>query len=156
MALELPQTSDWSEVNINSKLLRIVAMVSGRVFVGSELCRDEAYLDASINYTMDLMTAVHLVAFVPRLLRPFVCPHLPQVKKLQQRIREADEFLRPIVTKRLENAKLPGYEKPDDMLQWIIDSQEKFGDKGDKELAKMQLGISFAAIHTTTLTTTNA
>jgi cytochrome P450 len=156
MALELPQGSDWTEVNINSKLLRIVAMVSGRVFVGPELCRDEAYLDASINYTTDLMIAVHVVALVPKFLRSLISPHLPPVKKLQQRIREADEFLRPIVAKRIEAAKQPGYEKPDDMLQWIIESQKKFGDKGDKELAKMQLGISFAAIHTTTLTTTNA
>lgn len=156
MNLELPQTSDWTEVNINNKLLRIVAMVSGRVFVGPELCREEAYLDAAINYTIDVMTAVTIVTFIPRLLRPIVCPFLPQIKKLNQRIQEADDFLRPIVAARVEAAKDPEYEKPDDMLQWIIDSQERFGDKDDKELAKMQLGISFAAIHTTTLTTTNA
>ena len=157
MRLELPQTADWTEVNINSKLLRIVAMASGRIFVGPELCRDEAYLDASINYTVDLMTAVHILQFTPPWLRPIVARFLPQVKKLHRRIQEADDFLRPVVAaRRREAAENPDYQKPDDMLQWIIDSQQKFGAKDDKELAKNQLGISFAAIHTTTLTTTNA
>lgn len=156
MRQELPQTADWSEVNINQKLLRIVAMASGRVFVGPELCRDEAYLDAAINYTVDLMTAVHIINFTPVWLRPIVASFLPQIKKLKVRVREADDFLRPVVAGRRKAAEDPDYQKPDDMLQWIIDSQQKFGEKDDKELAKNQLGVSFAAIHTTTLTTTNA
>ena len=124
MRLELPQTGSWSEVNINSKLLRIVAMASGRIFVGPELCRDEAYLDAAINYTVDLMTAVHLVAFTPVWLRPIVASFLPQIRKLKTRVQQADDFLRPVVAARRKAAQDPEYQKPDDMLQWIIDSQQ--------------------------------
>jgi hypothetical protein len=40
---------------------------------------------------------------------------------------------------------------PDDMLQWIIDGQIAGGETDAVELAKMQLAISMAAIHTTTL-----
>ncbi|KAG9258879.1 cytochrome P450 [Emericellopsis atlantica] len=156
MRMELPQTSNWEEVCINDKLLRIVAMASGRIFIGPELCRDERYLDASINYTIDLMTAVHLISFTPSWLRPLVAPILPPVRKLHRRIKEADAFLRPVVAARREAAKSPDYQEPDDMLQWLMNSQAKFGAKNDKELAKNQLGISFAAIHTTTLTTLNA
>lgn len=156
MRIELPQSPSWSEVKINDKLLRIVAMASGRIFIGPELCRDEAYLDAAINYTIDLMTAVHIISFMPVWLRPFLAPFIPQIKKLKQRIDEADAFLRPIVSARREAAKDPDYQKPDDMLQWLIDSQGKFGVKDDKELANNQLGISFAAIHTTTLTALNS
>lgn len=141
---------------MNDKLLRIVAMVSGRVFVGPELCRDEAYLDASINYTIDLMTAVHIIGFTPVWLRPLASRLLPQVKKVQTRIKEAENLLQPIVAARQQAAKNPDYQKPDDMLQWLIDSQQKFGPVDDSELAKNQLDISFAAIHTTTMTTLNA
>ncbi|KAJ0368801.1 hypothetical protein COL26b_010686 [Colletotrichum chrysophilum] len=50
------------------------------------------------------------------------------------------------------------YEKPDDMLQWLIDAQDKSknGSRNDAELAIWQLGASFTAIHTTTATATNA
>ncbi|CCF35728.1 cytochrome P450 [Colletotrichum higginsianum] len=158
MRLELPQSTDWTEVNINAKLLRIIAMVSGRVFIGSELCRDERYIDASINYTVDLMTAVHVIALVPSFLRPIVATWLPTTKKLYRRIAEAESVFRPIVTARREAAAAnrDDYREPDDMLQWILNAQTKFGQLSDRDLASAQLGISFAAIHTTTMTTTNA
>ncbi|KZL63086.1 cytochrome p450 [Colletotrichum incanum] len=156
MRLELPQSTDWNEININAKLLRIIAMVSGRVFIGSDLCRDERYIDASINYTVDLMTAVHVIALVPSFLRPIVASWLPTTKKLYKRIAEAEAVFRPIVTARKEAAKKGDYQEPDDMLQWILNAQTKFGELSDRELAMAQLGISFAAIHTTTMTTTNA
>lgn len=156
MRLELPQSASWTEVCINAKLLRIVAMVSGRIFVGPELCRTEAYLDAAINYTVDLMTAVHRVAPIPTWLRPIMSPFLPQVKKLQERVKVADQFLRPIVEERRKGAENEDWQKPNDMLQWIIDSQHKFGKADAQHLARVQLEVSFAAIHTTTLTTTNA
>ncbi|KAK2044191.1 cytochrome P450 [Colletotrichum somersetense] len=156
LRLELPQSTDWSEVNINAKFLRIVAMVSGRVFIGSELCRDERYLDASINYTVDLMTAVHVISLVPSFLRPLVAAWLPTTQKLYRRIDDAEAVFRPIVTARREAAEKGDYQEPDDMLQWILNGQTKFGAHGDRDVALMQLGVSFAAIHTTTMTLTNA
>jgi cytochrome P450 len=155
MELELPQGSDWTEVNIFSKLLRIVAMVSGRIFVGPELCRDERYLDAAINYTVDLITAVQLVSLIPQWRRPISAPAHPSVQKVHQRVAAAMELLEPVVAARQEAAQR-GDEKPDDMLQWIIDGQLAEGRTDSEALAKSQLGISFAAIHTTTLTVTNA
>lgn len=154
--MEIPLTEDWTEVNIHKKLLRMVAMVSGRVFVGPELCRDEQYIDVAINYTTDLMIAQRVVQMLKPWQRFFLASRLPYITKLQKRIVEADAFLRPVVTTRRQKESQPGYEKPDDMLQWLMDGQEKFGGKDDKQMAKFQLGISFAAIHTTTLTATNA
>ncbi|KAH7374568.1 ent-kaurene oxidase [Plectosphaerella cucumerina] len=156
MALELPQTSEWEEVDINKKLLRIVAIISGRIFVGPELCHDEKYLDVAINYTVDVMIAAYVVGMVPPWMRPWVAPRLPMVKKLQTRIREADEFLRPVVKERREAMADPSNEMPDDMLQWIINSQKELKMTDDKEFAELQLGVSMAAIHTTTLTTLNS
>ncbi|KAI3551844.1 cytochrome P450 [Colletotrichum filicis] len=156
MRLELPQSPAWTEININAKLLRIIAMVSGRVFIGSELCRDERYLDASISYTVDLMTAVHVIAFVPSFLRPFVASWLPTTKKLYKRIADAEAVFRPIVTARKEAARRDDYREPDDMLQWLLNAQPKFGELSDREMAMAQLGVSFAAIHTTSMTTLNA
>lgn len=156
LRLELPQSSAWSEVQISHTLLRTISMVSGRIFIGPELYRDEAYLDAAINYTVDLTDALRRVNLIPTWLRPIVSPFLPEVQKLLRRIQEADDLLRPVVAARREAAKNPDYQEPDDMLQWFIKSQKKFGPREDKELAKLQLIMSFVAIHTTTTTATNA
>ncbi|KAK0610723.1 cytochrome P450 [Bombardia bombarda] len=153
--LEMPDCDDWTRVNINKKLLRIVARVSGRVFVGPELCHEEEYLDASINYTLELMEVQRAVSLMPLWKRPFLANRLPQVKKLDARIKKAHEFLRPVLATRMRLGK--DDEKPDDMLQWIMDTQTKSGVTATEELlAKLQLGITFAAIHTTTMSTTNA
>lgn len=152
---ELPPCDDWTEVNINRKLLRIVALVSGRVFIGPELGRSEEYLDAAVNYTVELGQAREAVERMRPWLRPFLAGRLPEVRKLRDREAQAHRFLDPVVAARLA---LKDGEKPDDMLQWMIDGQGqgKFRKHTTEELARTQLGLSFAAIHTTTLTATNA
>jgi cytochrome P450 len=89
-------------------------------------------------------------------LRPFKAASLPEVIKLARHEEEFKNILKPIITARRKAEKEEaGYEKPDDMLQWLMDDQ-KYGTRDDREQAKLQLGITFAAIHTTTLTATNA
>ncbi|ROW10379.1 hypothetical protein VMCG_02000 [Cytospora schulzeri] len=155
---ELPPCKDFTPVNINNKLLRIVAKVSGRIFIGPELCRSEEYIEAAINYTLDVMGAQRAVSELKPWQRIFKAASLSAVKNLQQREATAMNFMRPIIEQRqrLERED-PDYQKPDDLLQWLLDDgQNKFGQQGGHELASIQLGLTFAAIHTTTMTATNA
>lgn len=146
LSKELPPCQDWTPVNINYKLLRIVALVSGRVFIGTELSRSEEYLDAAINYTVELIGARAAVERMRPWLRPFLASRLPEVRRLDERLDQADRFLRPVVEAR---QRVADDEKPDDMLQWLLDGQGgKFKHYTSKEMAKIQLGITFAAIHT--------
>lgn len=156
LPLELPSSSGWVELDIHKALVRVVAMVSGRVFIGPELCRSEEYLDSAINYTTDVMIAQRAVQYLRPWMRPFLASRLPYVKKLDQRIKEAETFLKPVLERRQKAVDDPSYQKPDDMLQWLIDGKHKFTDEHSQNLAKVQLGLGFAAIHTTTLTATNA
>ncbi|GJC87714.1 cytochrome P450 monooxygenase ATR2 [Colletotrichum liriopes] len=149
MTRELPQSGEWEEVDINAKMSRIIAIVSGRIFVGPELCRSEEYIDMAINYTIEVMTAVYVIGLVPTWLRPLVAPYLPQVKQLTKRLKNADEILLPVV-----NARREAENKPDDLMQWIIDAETKAG-SDVRDIARTQLSITMAAIHTTTLTTVN-
>ncbi|CAI0649700.1 unnamed protein product [Colletotrichum noveboracense] len=137
---------------------RIIAKTSGRIFVGPDLCRDEVYLDAAVNYTLDMTAAIQAVGFISPWLRPFLASRAPQVKKLHHRFQQADDFLRPVVTARRQAALhgLNEKDKPDDMLQWLMDSQDKFGQQSDRAISKYQLSLTFAAIHTTTAALTNA
>lgn len=56
---ELPPCKDFTPVNIYGKLLRIVAKVSGRIFIGPELCRSEKYIDTA----SELLLAISLCVF---------------------------------------------------------------------------------------------
>lgn len=155
LEIELPSEkfADWQEINIHDKLCRIVGMVSGRLFIGPEACRSEEYLEAAINYTMDVMSAQRAVSSMRPWSRPFFAHRLPEVQKLNKRIKEADAFLRPLVERRREmyNDKTTSEDVPEDFLQWLLES----GDS-TSNFAKVQLGLTFAAIHTTVLTSTNA
>ncbi|KAI9146868.1 Cytochrome P450 monooxygenase ATR2 [Paramyrothecium foliicola] len=133
LALEMPSSSDWVELDIHKALVRVVAMASGRVFIGPELCRNEQYLDSAINYTIEVMTAQKVVQYLRPWMRPFVASRLPYIKKLDQRIKEVEDFMKPVLEKRQKDSLDPA-----------------------QNLAKVQLGLGFAAIHTATLTATNA
>jgi cytochrome P450 len=155
IALEIPNCLDWTPVNVNQKLLRIVAMVSGRVFIGSELCRDERYVEAAINYTVDVMGFVRAVQGLPHWQRRFRAAWLPERRNVLKWQAQAMEFLQPVIARRLADARRLGdkYEKPDDVLQWVMDKSETRGQGQDlQKIAKAQLALSFAAIHTTTHT----
>lgn len=133
-----------------------MAIVSGRVFIGPELCHDEAYITAAVNYTIDVVQALRAVQGLTPWQRWLKGSSLPEVKNLDKHEEEATRFLRPVITARRQaEREQPGYQKPNDMLQWLMDAQN-FGEREDRELAKLQLTVSFAAIHTTTLTATNA
>ncbi|KAF2873043.1 cytochrome P450 monooxygenase-like protein [Massariosphaeria phaeospora] len=152
---ELPPCDDWTAVPIYMSLAKMVAKISGRVFVGPELCRNAEYLDGAVNFTMDLMSAQRAVKRMRPWLRPILAPRLPEVRRLRVREANATAFIRPIVQARRDAEKNdPEWQKPDDMLQWLFDLGPQYALDTPK-MAKLQLGLSFAAIHTTTVTTTN-
>lgn len=152
---EMPACEDWTPVYIYMKLVHVIAKISGRVFVGPELCKDKDYLDAGINYTMDLITAQRQIQDIRSWLRPFLAPRLKSVQQLRKREKQARDLLAPIVAARREAEKKggPEYQKPDDMLQWMMNRHGE--DVSVEKLAIQQLGLIFAAIHTTSLTATN-
>lgn len=155
---ELPPCKEWTRVPLNMHLLRIIAKVSGRIFIGPELCRTEEYIDMAINYTVQTMQAVHAISNIAQSERKSKAGSLPEVKELRARQKTAYEFIKPVVEARKKAMKEnPDFQKPSDTLQWILDDgQAKYGEQDDEELTQLQLALTFAAIHTTTMTTTNA
>ena len=153
LVAEIPPCEDWTEVSIYVKLARIVARVSGRVFVGPELCHDDDYLDTGVHYTLELMECLRAVKRVRPILRSLLAPRLPETQKLRAREKRAQHILQPLVQARSE-AVAKGLEKPDDLLQWLLDRSASQG-YSTEQIARVQLGLTFAAIHTTTTMTIN-
>jgi hypothetical protein len=146
----LGPADDWTRVCVYSKIQRVVAIVSASVFVGSEHCRDEGYLDAIINYTSCISDAAReLKKNWPWWLRPigqFFVPNLAKGKEYRRRVRK---FLEPIVEQRKKHLREGGI-PPDDALQWFLANGEKMGLADTHTLARLQLTLGMAAIDTTT------
>lgn len=150
---EFGHCPEWTSVSIHQKLLRTVAIVSGHIFLGPELCRREEYLHASINYTIDVFVAVMKLETWNEWLRPIGQFFTPELKKVPEHRAKARAFLLPIIRERQE-AMAKGKGVPDDMLQWMMQKARDFK-LSDEDLADMQLQLSLAAIHTTTMTAMN-
>ncbi|KAF2851024.1 cytochrome P450 monooxygenase-like protein [Plenodomus tracheiphilus IPT5] len=150
----MPPCPDWTELKINKILVDIITKVSGRIFVGPDLSENPAYLEAASNYTMDLMKAVNVIKRMRPWLRPLLAHRTNEVRQLREREAQAQNYFKPLIAERVHAKKTdPNWQAPDDMLQWMMNRTT------DKitvaEIAKEQLALTFAAIHTTTLTATN-
>lgn len=111
----------------------------------------------ALNYTMEMFRAMQALTRIKPWKRPFVARFVPELKSLAQRTEKAKAFLKPVVDARLKAAATdPYWQKPDDVLQWVLDDgQNRFGKQSDEELANIQLALTFASIHTTTGALTN-
>ncbi|KAK0380572.1 ent-kaurene oxidase [Colletotrichum limetticola] len=111
----------------------MVAVISGRVFIGPEFCHKEEYLEASTMFVVDLFQAVAKIKRWPKFLRFVGKQYVPEIKKLHKEVTEV----------------------PENMLQWFIVKSSKFGMGKNEQLAETQLGMSVVAIHTTTTAATH-
>ena len=67
----------------------IVAIVSGRVFLGAELCHEEEYIHAAIHFTIEVFTAVDKLRKWRWWLRPVGQYFVPEFKKIAEHRRKA-------------------------------------------------------------------
>ncbi|KAH6611683.1 ent-kaurene oxidase [Boeremia exigua] len=157
MAEQMPRCEDWTPVHIYSKLSIMVAKISGRMFVGPNLCNQPDYLECSVAYTFDLIHAQHAIKQLRPVLKPFLASRLPEVKLLRDREFKIKQVLAPEVERRrAAAANDSNYVEPDDLLQWLL-NRSSHGNKEATvdEIVKLQLAVIFAAIHTTAMTVTN-
>jgi cytochrome P450 len=131
-------------------------MAAGSAFVGNELCYRNEWIDASIGYTVDVMGAGRSLKAWPARFRGIAAKFDPLVRRSQEHRDAIKKFLGPVITERKANAGKPGWEKPDDMLQWMIEKSGDFGIHDDEYMATVQLGVGLVSIHSTTITCTQA
>lgn len=141
---------DWTEVNIFSKLISIVALVSGRVFIGAELCRDLDYLRTIIQFTLRVFVAsVKLMEYHP-LLRPIAARFLPDVRAVHDSHAEMIRLITPAIAARA--AAIEDGSPTRDLATWNMLNSTHNENESVRIQAHYQLIGSMAAIHTTSLT----
>ncbi|KAI1170555.1 cytochrome P450 monooxygenase-like protein [Nemania sp. FL0916] len=149
MVEDMPKCADWTPIPVYMSMVTMVAKITGRIFVGEDLCRNPEYLDSAMNYTVDGAQAQREIKLIHPWLRWIIAPRLASVRRLRERERKAAAFLEPVLQARL-NAGSKGaiVQEHDDMLSSFIRSGGSQGLVTASELAMMQLGVIFAAVHT--------
>lgn len=112
----------------------------------------------AINYTMESAQAFTAISRLTPSERDARAVDLPETKALRDRRVKSKALIKPVVEARKNAMRADAdFQKLDDVMQWILDSEQaKSGEIDDDELTEIQLGLTFAAMHTTSMTTLNA
>ncbi|KFY21883.1 hypothetical protein V491_02923 [Pseudogymnoascus sp. VKM F-3775] len=154
---EFGPCEDWTPQPVYFKLTRIVALLSGRVFVGRPLSRDEAWLKATINYTWACVQAADACKRYSPYIRNLVGPYLKEVKDLKKHRRDGADLLQPLLNDILEReaSEKPGMDGFDDQqgtfCSWVLKYTDEKERASALNLANAQMSLSFAAIHTSSM-----
>ncbi|KAI0195875.1 cytochrome P450 [Astrocystis sublimbata] len=149
--LNIPATDDWHPINAHHAMVQIVARVSSRMFGGTDLSRNQPWVDATINFALDGFMGAQAIKQYPEIIRPLVAMFIPALGKIKEHHATAQRVIVPILRAR-RAAAAAGWpdtdgEAPVDFLQWMVENAEG-EEKEDSFLAQIQLKLSFAAIHT--------
>lgn len=147
--------TDWTPIAINSSILRIVARISGRVFVGISFCRSEEWLNTSVKFTEDVFANAMVSTMLPAFLRGFFSTFiLPYARRVSKHKKIARKYLAPIYAERMaREASGSGEKLEEDVYTWMLGhAAARPNLRTPETLAYFQLLLSMAAIHTTTMT----
>lgn len=148
------QLEEWQPFPTYQTMLRIIALTSGRAFVGLPLSREEDWIQASIQHTIG---SVHfsdkLRGYYPW-IRPLIAPFLQERKAVQEVQGRVAKLLEPIIANRLSMRTSHGPESSADeergrMMGWLLGRYSKVTTArvDPKRLVRDHLTLSFAAIH---------
>ncbi|KAI0033519.1 cytochrome P450 [Vararia minispora EC-137] len=145
----------WVTVKTQETIQQIVCRTSNRLFIGLPLCRNKDYIKLNVEFTIDVVLGGRLLRLFPDFMKPLV-GHV--LTKVPLQIRRALKHLEPLIKERYRLMEEHGEnweDKPNDMLQWLMDNAEG-EEKSVRNLAQRILTVNFAAIHTSSLSMTEA
>jgi cytochrome P450 len=153
---ELGPCQDWTPFYTYLKLSRIVSLLSGRLFVGLPLSREEEWIDVSVNYTRDVVIARDAITRKSWIIRRFVAPFLPEVKSVKAYGDRGAKLLEPLINALLARGEKAG-DRPEEEMGTMVSWMLKYtNDKSMRAMADNQMALSFVAISTTTSTVCQA
>ncbi|KAF6825822.1 cytochrome p450 [Colletotrichum plurivorum] len=141
---------EWREVYVKDAVLDVVARLSSRVFLGPELCRNEAWLRTSQDLTITAFGAAAKLNLVPVGLRRLANIFDPSCRRTRELLAKSRAILLPVFEQRSRlsaAARAAGNKEPafDDAIEWA----EKEAKGMPFDPVAFQLQLTFVAIHTT-------
>jgi len=120
------------------------------------LCRDPEYCTLNIQFTIEVFKRAMFINLFPYFLRPIVGRLISDVSKnVDQAVRHLEDTISERL-RNLEEYKGNWSDKPNDLLQWLIDEAPDDSERTIRALSLRILNVNNAAIHTSSLTFRNA
>jgi cytochrome P450 len=136
----------------------MVARISSLIFLGEEISHNDEWVNVSVNYVIDAFEAMRELRDWPSVLRPIVHWFLPTAQKLRKHMESARSIIANELERRdlIRAGKLPEDDPPRirDALDWFKETAEA-NQFTNFNIARAQVGLSLAAIHTTSNLLTN-
>ncbi|KAI6036052.1 cytochrome P450 [Pisolithus microcarpus] len=148
-----PKYNEWKSVLVLRATLKIVGRASNRAIVGLPLCRDPDWLDFNINYPQAIVSEARKLRLFPNFMLPLVAKF---VTRLSRRTKQGVALISPLIKERLQHMEAEGTDwcdKPNDYLQWWLDTSQE---TCPILLMRRMLSVNFTAIHSTSLTFSQA
>jgi cytochrome P450 len=145
------ECKSWTAIPGYSKMLRMISLLSSRVFVGLPLNRNENWIQTTCRYALDGAAGAHALTPYPPALRPLVAPFL--LRSLKKHRALAREMMQPLADKFATAKSRASAEAQSasggELIQYIL-SHYNHPVTADR-LGRDQLIATFVAIHTTTI-----
>ncbi|KAI1173444.1 putative cytochrome P450 [Nemania sp. FL0916] len=155
--------NDWHEVCVFESMRHVVGGVANRALVGLPYCRDPELVNNGMAFAIDIPLSSTIIKLIWKPLRPLLAPLITLPNRLHT------WRFRKLLISEIEN-RLQIYDKnqgdseskirePNDFLQWSVQQAKAAGDPfmwRKTVLADRILMVNFAAIHTTSFTSTEA
>lgn len=146
------EDGEWRTFKLSESLLNIVARLSARVFGGEKLCQNARWLEISKMYTVNIFLAARDLRKYTAIVRPLMQWFLPRCKTLRTQVYDARQLLAAEMEARkretMNDIATGGKAaKKEDTIGWLTE----ITNGADIDLVGSQLGLSIAAIHTTSM-----
>ncbi|KAG6071105.1 hypothetical protein E4U16_006366, partial [Claviceps sp. LM84 group G4] len=141
----LTEDQDWHTISLKHVVLHLTTRISSRIFLGEELCRNEAWLKVSREYAVAAFLAARQAVVWPPPLRGLISRFLPWSRRAVSLIEDARRCMAPVLERRQRERASGNYIPYNDAIEWLEASS--IAGKDDPVLA--QLALSALAIHTT-------
>jgi cytochrome P450 len=117
------------------------------------LQNDPKWLEIQKEYPENVFRAAIHMRIIPYGLKRVASWILPSTWAVYHNLRQAKALVAPIVRKRreFERIEAPGYEKPNDFLQWLMDEAWNEKDGQPEALVHRLLVLALASVHTTSM-----
>jgi cytochrome P450 len=136
----------------------MVARISSLIFLGEEISHNDEWVNVSVNYVIDAFEAMRELRGWPSVLRPLVHWFMPTTQKLRKHLESARSIIANELERRdlIRAGKLPEDDPPRirDALDWFKETAEA-NNFTNFNISRAQVGLSLAAIHTTSNLLTN-
>ncbi|KAL5364135.1 putative P450 monooxygenase [Aspergillus floccosus] len=140
----------WTRIPGYERMLRIISLLSSRVFVGLPLSRNEQWIRTTCQYAIDGGAGAHSLTPFPPVLRPLVAPFL--LRSLQKHRALAKRMMQPLLDKfSAITGDGQGVDSitGGDLIKYLLSHYK--GSVTAERLARDQLIATFVAMHTTTI-----